>query len=63
MIVVELFIMWADHTWTTDFVDIPEDTEESQIESVARTVMSNKMTNAIREISGIALYHWEYKIK
>jgi len=33
---VEYYRLWADHTWDTDFIDIPVETEEYVYDNAVR---------------------------
>lgn len=32
---IEVYVGWYDHTWSTDWVDIPADTAEEKVEETA----------------------------
>jgi hypothetical protein len=36
---VEYYRLWDDHTWDTDFIEIPADTPEQQIEQAVQAAI------------------------
>ena len=55
---IEMYVNYADHTWTTEMVEIPANTPEKDIEQTAVNMMIRKLSAPDRDIVAfVGVYH------
>jgi hypothetical protein len=54
---IEMYVGYCSHTWDTEVIDIPGDTPEDKIESVAVAAMTAKLNAENVETAFIGVYH------
>jgi hypothetical protein len=54
---IEMLRCWGDHTWDTGFQDIPADTSEGDIDTVAIDAHISELVQAKKDVAHVAVYH------
>ena len=52
---VECFLCWTDNTWTTDFIEIPADTDDDRMTEVISSVVSGR--RYVKDLAFAGLYN------